>query len=111
MGLGILGGGIATAEWLIEQGAILTITDLKDEDYLKASLEKLKEFKDQIKYVLGEHRAEDFLANDIIVINPDVSKDNKFVKLAIENGKQIENELTLFYKFCPSQQILAVTGT
>jgi UDP-N-acetylmuramoylalanine--D-glutamate ligase len=111
MGLGILGGGVATAKWLLEQGAILTITDLKDPQYLKPSLEKLKNLKAKIKFVLEEHREKDFLENDIIVINPDVPADNKFVRLAKEAGKQIENELTLFYKSCSSRKIVAVTGT
>ena len=31
--------------------------------------------------------------------------------LSKNNGKQIENELTLFYNFCPSKKIVAVTGT
>ena len=35
MGLGLLGGGMATARWLVEQGAILTITDTKDEKLIK----------------------------------------------------------------------------
>lgn len=111
MGLGILGGGVATARWLLEQGAILTVTDLKDEEYLKISLEKLEDVKDKINFVLGEHRESDFLENDVVVINPDVSKENKFVKIALDAGKQIENELTLFYKFCPTKNIIAITGT
>ena len=111
MGLGILGGGIATAKWLIRQGADLTVTDLKSKEELAKSLEELKEYKDKIKYVLEDHRGEDFLNNEIIVINPDVSINNKFVQLAVKNGKQIENELTLFFKFCPSRNIVAITGT
>jgi len=43
VGLGILGGGVATAKWLYEQGAVLTVTDLKDAEYLKNSLAKLKD--------------------------------------------------------------------
>lgn len=111
MGLGILGGGVATAEWLLEQGAALTITDMKDAEALKVSLEKLDKHKKNIKFVLGEHREEDFLNNEIIVVNPDVPIDNKFVKFAKENGKQIENELTLFFKFAPCKNIIGVTGT
>ncbi|MFH0804214.1 MAG: UDP-N-acetylmuramoyl-L-alanine--D-glutamate ligase [Candidatus Zambryskibacteria bacterium] len=111
MGLGLLGGGVATARWLVERGAVLTITDMKDEESLKPSIEKLKEYKSKIKYILGRHEEKDFLNNDIIVINPDVPANNKFVELARKAGKQIENELTLFYKFCPSRKIVAVTGT
>ena len=103
MGLGILGGGVATAKWLLRQGAVLTITDMKEKEALAPSLLKIEEFaketKSQIKYVLGGHEAQDFLDNEIIVINPDVPVDNPFVNAAREAGKQIENELTLFYKF------------
>ena len=111
MGLGILGGGAATAKWLIKQGTILTVTDIKEREKLLFSLERLEKFEDKIEYKLGGHKEEDFLNSDIIVVNPDVSINNKFVKLAKEAGKQIENELTLFYKFCPSKNIIAVTGT
>src|SRR3989344_8309773 len=111
MGLGVLGGGVATARFLVEQGADLTVTDLKDKEYLKPSLEKLEDLKEKINFILGEHREKDFLESEIIVINPDVSVNNKFVELAKKNGKQIENELTLFYKLCPSKKIIAITGT
>lgn len=111
VGLGILGGGVATAKFLVGQGAILTITDLKDENYLSDSIEKLSEFKNKIRFVFGNHNEIDFLDNDIIVINPDVSIYNKYIEIARKAGKQIENELSLFYKFCPSKKIVAVTGT
>jgi len=111
VGLGILGGGVATARFLVEKGAILTITDLKDEKYLEPSIDKIKDIKNDIKFVLGEHKEKDFLDNDIIVINPDVSIYNKYIEIAKKAGKQIENELSLFYKFCPSKKIVAITGT
>lgn len=109
MGLGILGGGVATARWLVAQGTDLTVTDMKDEAYLAPSLEKLKDL--QIKYVLGRHDEKDFLENEIIVVNPDVPTDNPLVKLAKEHGKQIENELSLFFRYCKSKNIVGITGT
>ncbi len=111
MGLGILGGGVATARFLVEQGAILTVTDMKDANYLASSLEKLSDLKEKIKWVLGEHREEDFLECDILVINPDVPASNPFVEKARQAGKPIENELTLFFKFSPCKSIIAITGT
>ncbi|MDP3954424.1 MAG: UDP-N-acetylmuramoyl-L-alanine--D-glutamate ligase [bacterium] len=108
MGLGALGGGLATAKWLLAHGAELTITDLRNANKLKASLVKLN--KKRVRLVLGKHREADFLNNDIVVVNPGVSFRNKFVILAKKHGKQIENELTLFYRHCRSP-ILAVTGT
>lgn len=110
MGLGILGGGVATAKWLHKKGAILTITDMKEEEHLEASLHALKDLPD-IKYTIGRHDEKDFLENDIIVVNPDVPATSPFVKMARDAGKQIENELSLFYKFCPTDKIVAITGT
>ena len=111
MGLGILGGGMSTARWLVSKGSKLTITDLKSEEYLKSSLERLSDLKGKIRFILGEHRGKDFLENEIIVVNPDVPITSPFLEIAKKNKKQIENELTLFYKFCPSLNIIAVTGT
>lgn len=110
MGLGILGGGLSTAKWLLKRGADLTITDTKNEKELKVSLDTLSDFKN-INFVLGQHKEQDFLDNEIIVINPGVSINNKFVQFAKKNGKQIENELTLFYRYCKSRNIVAITGT
>lgn len=115
MGLGILGGGVSTAKWLVKNGAILTITDLKDENYLNSSISALKSIKSKVIWRLGEHLEKDFLDNDIIVVNPDVPLTNKYLKLAKTNGKQIENELTLFYKFGAGGNAeinsVAITGT
>jgi hypothetical protein len=58
MGLGILGGGVATAKWLLKQGVNLTITDVKDKDYLVSSLEKLEEFGDKINFVGIDEKGE-----------------------------------------------------
>jgi len=111
MGLGILGGGAASARWLLEQGAILTITDMKTAEALGPSLAKLEDIKSQIRFVLGEHKESDFIENDIIVVNPDVPSTSPFIKIAREHGKRIENELSLFYAACPSRTTVAVTGT
>lgn len=109
VGLGILGGGVATAKWLIKNGAKLTITDLKDENYLGSSLKKLKKLN--IKYVLGKHKEEDFKNADLIVLNPDVPVDSPFVKIAKEVGVPITNELNLFVENVKTKNIVAITGT
>lgn len=109
MGLGILGGGVATARWLSGEGAELTVTDLKDKEYLKPSLEKLKNL--DIKFVLGRHDEKDFLETDILVINPDVSAANPFIEIARKAGKTVENELTLFFKYAKYKSIVGITGT
>jgi UDP-N-acetylmuramoylalanine--D-glutamate ligase len=111
MGLGILGGGVATARFLVEQGTILTVTDMKTAEYLQTSLDKLADISNKINFVLGEHREEDFLDNEIIVLNPDVSLANPLVQTAIKAGKQIETELTLFFRYVECRSVIGITGT
>lgn len=111
MGLGILGGGAATARWLVRRGVKLTITDKKIEKELARSIAALGDIKDRITFVLSTHREADFLENEIIVVNPDVPKNNPFLQFAKAHGKQVENELTIFYKYERPKQVIAITGT
>ncbi len=107
-GLGLLGGGIATAKWFYKRGAQLRITDLKDKKALKRSLKKLKNIK--AKYILGKHRKEDFDWADIIAVNPGVSYKNEFIKYALEKSKIVENDCSLFFQYAKGD-IIAITGT
>ena len=43
LGLGSLGGGVATARWLLDLGCHVTITDLKDEKALAHSVRAVEE--------------------------------------------------------------------
>ncbi len=106
-GLGLLGGGVATTNWLLKHGAKVTITDLKNKKQLTPSLKKIK---GKVALKLGGHSEKDIKENEIIVLNPDVSPENNLIKLARKLGKQIENEATIFYRLCP-KPIIAVTGT
>jgi len=108
MGLGLLGGGVATTNWLVKQGAVVTVTDLKTKDELAPSIRKLKSGK--IKFVLGKHKEEDFVKNDIVVVGPGVPRTSKFLKIAKKNKKLIEDESTLFFQSVLNP-IIAVTGT
>lgn len=106
-GLGILGGGVATTNWLLRQGAYVTVADLKNETELRRALKRIK---GNVALQLGGHRVEDILKNEVIVLNPDVSLNHELVQLAFKQKKQIENEGTLFFKHC-SQPIIGITGT
>lgn len=106
-GLGSLGGGVAVANWLIRHGARVTVTDLKTEAELVASLSKLVQ---PVKLKLGGHEEADIHNCDMVLFNPDISVRSPYVKLARKLGKQVENEATLFYRLC-RLPIIAVTGT
>lgn len=116
VGLGILGGGVATALWLLKHKAQLTITDLKSKKDLEFSLKKLKKYSSKIKFVLGRHLQKDFLNNDLIIVNPAIPTLNphsvvsKYLIKAKENNKIIENDISLFFKFV-TNPIIGITGT
>ena len=109
MGLGLHGGGVAVTEFLAKKGAFLTVTDLKSKAQLQDSIKQLKPFK--INYVLGQHRLKDFEQADLIIKNPGVPQTSKFLAAARKKGIPIEIDLSLFLKFCPSRQIIGITGT
>lgn len=111
LGLGILGGGIHTARWLVSQGAQLTVTDLKREDQLQSALDKLSDIREKIRFTLGGHDEADIRDNEMIVVNPDVPLSSPFLQLALSLGKDIQNELTLFYSHVEHGPIVAITGT
>ncbi|HUX41241.1 MAG TPA: UDP-N-acetylmuramoyl-L-alanine--D-glutamate ligase [Rectinemataceae bacterium] len=104
MGLGLHGGGIATARFLAMAGAELTVTDMKGEEDLADSVAALEGLP--IRFVLGRHDIEDFSSADIVVKNPAVRPDSPYVLAA----KAIETDVSLFLRFCESP-ILAVTGS
>lgn len=108
MGLGVHGGGLGVARYLAAQGAHVTVTDLRNRDQLAASIAALAEYP--ITYVLGEHRDSDFIETDLVVRNPGVPQESRYLALARKHGVTIEMEMTLFFRLCPGP-ILGVTGT
>ncbi len=110
-GLGVHGGGIGVAKWLVKQGARVTVTDLKTAEQLQASLDALRDLP--IEYVLGEHREQDFLNADLIVRNPAVPRESKWLALAREHNIPVEMEMSLFVERLPRgmAQVIGITGT
>lgn len=107
MGLGLLGGGIATTNWLLKHGAEVTVTDLCTKDELKDSLKKISK---KVSGVFGKHRKKDIAETDMLVINPAVRQSNPFVLYARKRGVHVENELTLFFRFAKNP-LIGITGT
>lgn len=109
MGLGLHGGGVGTIRFLVSSGARVIATDLKSKEELAASLEKLADLK-SITFILGQHRPEDFSHADMVIKNPAVPWNNKYIQLALENKVPVEMDSSLFFRFCHSR-IIGVTGT
>lgn len=111
MGLGLQGQGLWAAKLASQQGAKVTVTDLKSAKELASTLKKLKGLP--IKYVLGKHREEDFAQADLIIRNPAVPTDSKYLQIAQANQVPIEMEISLFFLLSPARRenIIGVTGT
>ncbi|OGZ05661.1 MAG: UDP-N-acetylmuramoylalanine--D-glutamate ligase [Candidatus Lloydbacteria bacterium RIFCSPHIGHO2_01_FULL_49_22] len=108
MGLGLHGGGVATAKWLARHGAKVTATDKRTKEILVDSIRALQGVP--VKYVLGGHRHQDFRTNDLIVVNPGVPRESEYLETAIRAGKRIENDASLFFRYS-TNPVIAITGT
>lgn len=108
MGLGLHGGGVGVAKFFCLHGANVLVTDLKTEEQLKESIDKLKKFR--IEFVLGRHREEDFVNADLILKNPDVPNSSPYLEIAKKHKVKIETDVSLFFELSKAF-IIGVTGT
>ena len=108
MGLGRFGGGSDVAEFAVKSGAKVIVTDLVDRQKLGDSIKKLEEFSG-IEFHLGSHDAADFENADIVVANPAVPGDNKFLQIARQAGKHVTSQVNIFFERCPAK-IIGITG-
>lgn len=110
MGLGLLGGGVATTAWLVKHGAQVTVTDLRSRRDLAPALKALGSAARKVRFTLGHHQERDFKTNDSVVVNPAVPRESKFLKLARRAGAEVVNDARLFFDIARNP-VIAVTGT
>jgi UDP-N-acetylmuramoylalanine--D-glutamate ligase len=109
--LGVHGGGVANAKWLLRHGAKVMVTDMRTKTELAQSLARFTAAeRGAIQFVLGGQREEDFRRNDLILLGPGVQKHNPWRNLALNLGKRVENDASLFFRYALRPSI-AVTGT
>ena len=108
MGLGLFGGGKGVTEFLCRLGARVTVTDTRGRAVLDPVLSQLRHLP--VRWVLGEHREEDFLGADLVVPSPAVPRDNKYLTSCRRRGIPLDTEMNLFFKYCMGK-ICAVTGS
>jgi UDP-N-acetylmuramoylalanine--D-glutamate ligase len=110
MGIGLHGGSKNMIKWLLEEGAQVVATDIKKEADLKPTLDELKKFKN-LKVVAGHHRPEDFQKVDLVIKNPTVPWNNKYIQIALKNKIPVEMDSSIFMKEVESSKIIGITGT
>jgi UDP-N-acetylmuramoylalanine--D-glutamate ligase len=113
LGLGLLGRGVKDVRFLAEHGAQLTVTDLKTAEQLAPSLERLADLSGpSIRFVLGEHRLEDFRDADFVLKAAGVPRDSPYVAEARAHGVPVEMDEALFAKLVDADvRVAGVTGT
>lgn len=104
MGLGLHGGGLASARFFAANGAEVTVTDLREEATLAPTLEKLGDLP--IRFVLGKHEEQDFSAADLVIKNPAVPRYSKYLQLAA----RIETDISIFLRL-NRRPLIAITGS
>jgi len=97
--------GIAAAEQLTRRGAIVTLTESRDDfegaDHLRAS---------DVHLELGGHRQDTLAAADLVVVSPGVSVGQSVFDGARARGVEIVGELELASRWTRGR-VLAITGT
>ena len=109
MGLGLLGRAVGDAAFLAECGADLIVTDLKSDEELQESIARLEQY-DNVTFVLGEHRQEDFQNRDFILVAAGVPMDSEYLKTAREHNIPIKQSAAWFAEMSHIP-IIGVTGT
>lgn len=107
MGLGRFGGGVDVVKFACSAGARVIVTDLAKQDALAESISQLKGL--DIAYHLGSHEGGDFEQADVVVANPAVPLDNKFLQIARKAGRKVTSQIELFFELCPAK-IIGITG-
>lgn len=104
MGLGLHGGGVASARYCAEAGARVTVTDLGSPERLAPSVAQLRDL--DVRFVLERHDPEDFDTADIVIKNPAVPRSAALLKRA----RRVETDLSIFLAQHRGFRV-AVTGT
>lgn len=106
--VGLGRSGVATARFLINRGARVTVTDRKGADSLADHIAALNGLDLALK--LGGHDPRDFETADLVVLSPGVPHTQPILEPAWANGTPVIGEMELAAG-CLTEPIIAVTGT
>lgn len=109
MGLGLLGRGVGDAAYLAEMGAEVIVTDIKPAADLRESVDQLRPY-DNIQFVLGGHRFEDFEDRDYILVAASVPMGSEYLRHARQAHVTLKQSAAWFAELS-GVPIIGVTGT
>ena len=106
--LGLARQGTALARFLVQAGAEVTVSDLRDEAALTDPLADLAGLP--IRYVLGEHPLGLLDGIDMLCLSGGVPIDIPFVMEARRRSIPLSNDAQLFLERCPAP-VIGITGS
>jgi UDP-N-acetylmuramoylalanine--D-glutamate ligase len=106
--LGLARQGIALARFLVEQGAQVTVSDVKTADQLAEAIQSLEGLS--TRYVLGGHPIELLDGCDLVCLSGGVPVDLPIVVEAQKRGIELANDAQIFVERCPAS-VIGITGS
>ncbi len=101
--------GVASAKFLVKQGARVMITDTKQRTELPEPLKELGDIK--VDFEFGGHTERSFMGAEQIIVSPGVNTQNHpFLQMAKSKGTPITSEIELAVGEL-EQPLIAITGT
>jgi UDP-N-acetylmuramoylalanine--D-glutamate ligase len=119
MGLGLNDGGFGAVKYALSQHiSELVITDFKNADILKPTIDKINALPKNnipIQYILGEQNTKDYTQIDILIKNPGVPHNSPYLEAARQAGIIITTDIELFFEYIKSLEnpptVIGITGT
>ena len=106
--IGLARTGRECARFLVEQGASVTVSDLRPEAELKDEVKSLAGLP--IRYFFGAEERRWLEAIDCVIPSPGVAAENPLLSEAVASGIPVLSEIELAYRFFRAP-LVAVTGT
>jgi UDP-N-acetylmuramoylalanine--D-glutamate ligase len=106
--LGLARQGIALSRFLVEQGAVVTVSDIKSTEQLAEAMGSLEGLP--IQYALGGHPIELLDECDLLCLSGGVPVDLPIVIEAQKRGIALANDAQIFIERCPVP-VIGVTGS
>lgn len=106
--LGLARQGIALAQYLVQNGAEVVVSDMQPAEKLGAALDALKGLK--IEYVLGDHPLSLLDGADYLCPSGGVSLEMPIIRAALERGIGLTNDSQVFLEACPCKTV-GITGS
>lgn len=106
--VGLARCGVSLVHFLVDNGAIVTVSDHKSKAELSSSLEQIEGL--EVQFDLGGHTPKTFSAQDLIILSPGVPSNLKIFEYCRNQGVTVTGEFE-FASWFIKEPIIAVTGT